>query len=475
MAAVTAFRDDALGHRDAWELRQLLRSGELHPSELVDAAIARAELVQPQLNAIARARFESARADAQRPRGGLLAGLPYFIKDTDPVLGMPLGFGSRGMPDEPSTKDSRYVAQMRDLGLVLLGKTTTPEFGLTATTEAILYGPTRNPWSLEHSTGGSSGGSAALVAAGVVPIAHANDGGGSIRIPASCCGVVGLKPSRGRLPSVEGAAVMPIKLVEQGVVSRSVRDSAMFYHAAEEHTPSSRLPQIGLVEGPGPRRRIAFFTGWLEGQETHADCLVAVRRVAEQLDAAGHEVVEIACPFDWQLAEDFLLLWSTMAFGIVEGGRALIHPRFDKTKTEAFTRALAERFRTNLRKVPGAMRRLRRFESLYAAQFEKVDLLLSPTVATPPPRLGYLGPEVHPDVLMERLEGFVSFTTLQNLAGAPAISLPAGSSTEGLPIGIQLAAATGDERMLLEVAFEYEQIAPWPSVGQLRPALVGAW
>lgn len=466
MDKVSAFCDDALGDSDAVATRRKIREGEISASEAVTAAIRRAQNVNPVLNAIAIPLFDSARAKATLPRSGPFAGVPSFVKDTDPIKGVPLLFGSRGMPNEPSTTTSEFVTQLHDLGLITLGKTTTPEFGLTGTTEALLYGPTRNPWNTEHSPGGSSGGSAALVAAGVVPIAHANDGGGSTRIPASCCGIVGLKPSRGRLPAVEAAALMPVKIIHQGVVTRTVRDTAAFYHAAELHRPVRKLPKIGLVEGFGPRRRVRFFSRWNHDHATDPDCIASVERTARLCEAHGHSVEEITCPFDEAFADDFLVLWLTIAFSVHQFGRQLLHPKFDKHQVEGFTLGLARMFRERALGVPAAIRRLRRFGRFYESLFDDCDVLLTPTVATPPPRLGHLGPDVSFDLAIERLRAFLPFTVVQNVSGAPAISLPSGMSKTGLPIGIQFAAAMGQERTLLEFAFELEESAPWPLISE---------
>jgi amidase len=462
--AVSAFDDDVMGTFDAVALRARIRRREVRAAEVVDAAIGRAEKVNPDINAIATACFDAARGEAARFGSRPFSGIPTFVKDTDPIIGMPLRFGSHGMPTDPSTKDSDFVAQMRALGMVFLGKSTTPEFGLTGTTEALVYGPTRNPWNLEYSTGGSSGGAAALVAAGVVPIAHANDGGGSIRVPASCCGLVGLKPSRGRLPDVEGAAFLPVKIIHQGVLSRTVRDTARFYAEAEGFRPARGLPKIGRVEGPGPRRRIQFFTQWSDEYQTAPACEAAVRRTARALEEQGHHVEEIDPPYDPAFADDFLGLWMTLAFGIRRLGRFIVDARFDASRVEPFTRTLADRFTERAARIPLAIRRLHRFGRRYATHFATADALLTPTLGTPPPRLGHLGPDVPFDVAIDRLEEFLPFTAMQNVSGTPAISLPAGMSEEGLPIGVQLAAAMGCERTLLELAFELEAVAPWPTV-----------
>ncbi|MBT8469557.1 MAG: amidase, partial [Deltaproteobacteria bacterium] len=329
---VSAFCDDVLGTADAVEIARRIESREIGTDEAVDAAITRAERVNPSLNAIAAPLFLAARQAAGQSRPGVLAGVPTFIKDNEAVAGAPLRHGSRGLPDRPSDRSSPFVEQFSSLGLINLGTTTMPEFGLTGTTEPLVYGPTHNPWRLGHSPGGSSGGSAALVAAGVVPIAHANDGGGSTRIPASCCGLVGLKPSRGRLVDVEGAALFPVKIVHQGMLSRSVRDTAVFYHAAERHYRNPKLPEIGLVTHPGRRLRIGFFTDLDEITPSHPDCVAAVTDTAKLLEGLGHSVERVARPFDDGFLEDFFLFWSMLSFAATRFGKQLVHPDFDRTR-----------------------------------------------------------------------------------------------------------------------------------------------
>jgi amidase len=245
---ISAYCDDVLEVKDGIELAALIAAGEIQASEVVEAAIARAQSVNPALNAIATETFAQARSQPNEPKAGLLAGVPSFIKDTDHVKGVPTLMGTRALPNKPADVSSNFVEQFLSVGLVSLGKSTLPEFGLTATTESAATGSTHNPWNPEYSTGGSSGGSAALVAAGVVPLAHGNDGGGSIRVPAACCGLVGLKPSRSRLADTAGAKKMPINIVCHGVISRSVRDTAAFYAEVEKHYRNTDLPEIGLVQ-----------------------------------------------------------------------------------------------------------------------------------------------------------------------------------------------------------------------------------
>jgi amidase len=457
----SAVCDDVLGAADAVEIARLIRTGAIQAREAIEAAIARAERVNPSLNAIATPLFESARRDAENPRSGVFCGVPSFIKDTDDVAGSARLFGSRGLPRKPAEKTSPFAKQFLSLGLINLGKTTTPEFGLTGTTEALVHGPTHNPWKLGFSPGGSSGGSAALVAAGVVPIAHANDGGGSIRIPASCCGLVGLKPSRGRVAETEGSELMPVKILHQGMLSRSVRDTAAFFHAAEQYFRNPKLPEIGLVTRPGRRLRIGFFTAIGTDTPSHPECVAAVADAAKLCEGLGHSVEEVPAPFDDGFHEDFFMLWATIAFAVTRFGKRLIHPDFDRTKVEDFTEGLARHFKENVHRVPAAIWRLRRFAHQYARGFDRYDVLMNPTVAMPPPEHGYLGSDVPFDTSMERLKWFIPFTPTQNVSGGPAISLPLSRSKEGLPLGVQFASPLGDERTLLELALEIEATAPW--------------
>ena len=461
---VSAFGDDVLGVSDAVAIAARIQAGELRASDAVEAAIARAERVNPALNAIVTPLFDSAREQAKSPRPGVFSGVPTFIKDSDAVAGSPFFFGSRGLPRKPADKSSAFVEQFLSLGVINLGKSSTPEFGLTGTTESLAHGLTHNPWKMGFSTGGSSGGSAALVAAGVVPIAHANDGGGSIRIPASCCGLVGLKPSRGRLIEIEGSKLLPVRLLHQGMLSRTVRDTAAFYHAAERYYRNPRLPEIGLVTRPGRRLRIGFFSELGENTPAHPECVAAVNEVAMLCEGLGHSVQQVPAPFDEGFHEDFFLLWATIAFVVTRFGKQLIHPDFDRSQVEPFTEGLAQYFLENRLDLPATVWRLRRFARRYARGFEDYDVLMNPTVGMPPPEHGYIGPDVPFETALERLKWFIPFSPVQNVSGGPAISLPLAQSSGGLPIGVQLASSMGAERTLLELAIELEAAAPWPSL-----------
>jgi amidase len=464
---ISAYCDDVLGTRDGVELAALIATGEIQAPDVIEAAIARARKVNPALNAIVTETFEQARSQHKIPATGLLTGVPSFIKDNEHVKGVPTLIGTRALPKKPADVSSRFVEQFLSAGLVSLGKTTLPEFGLTATTESLATGSTRNPWNLDYSTGGSSGGSAALVAAGVVPLAHGNDGGGSIRIPAACCGLVGLKPSRGRLPDVAGTEKMPIHIVCNGVMSRSVRDTAAFYATVEKKYRKPDLPEIGLVQHPGKDRlRIGLFTDTPHNTSSHTDSVEVTVHTGKLCEDLGHNVETISCPFKAQIMEDFIIYWGMLAFFIQHFGKMILDTRFDKKELEIWTLGLSRFFRKSFFKAPFSIRRLKKFSKQYEDIFSDYDILLSPTLSHAPPKIGYMGPEVSFELHFERLRQYVAFTPLQNTAGAPAISLPMGFSRNGLPIGIHFAAAYGQEKRLLELAFELEEARPWPLVGQ---------
>lgn len=460
--SINAYTDDVLGDLDAVGIAALIEKKEITALEAADAAISRAQKVNPSVNGIASEMFGYAREYAKQPRAGALSGVPTFIKDNDDIEGFPTVHGSAALANAPAKQSSKFVDQYQSLGMTCLAKTTMPEFGLTGTTESTHYGPTRNPWNLDHSAGGSSGGSAALVAAGVIPIAHGNDGGGSIRIPAACCGLVGLKPTRGRLVNVEGAHMLPVNLVHQGVMTRTVRDTAAFYAGAEQHYRNADLPEMGLVEGASKQRlRIGFYADGPGHMISDSDSVSAVHKAAKLCEDLGHDVVEIPFPFDEKLGDDFLLYWGMLAFMFKNGGSAIFQKGFDRSALEPLTLGLSKAFRNNMYKAPMALRRLRGFQATYEQAFAGIDVMLSPVLGHPPPKIGYLGPDVEFSSAMERLRRFVPFTAIQNISGAPAISLPIGMSQRGVPVGAQFGAPFGQDKRLLELAFELEAAHPF--------------
>lgn len=460
---VSAFADDALGGSDVVDLLDRLQRREVSAQELVDAAGVRARNVNDELNAVVS--WVPDPSVAPSSDGSPFAGIPTFVKDNEALAGLPTRDGSRATSDRPASNSSVWTSQFLQLGTSPLGKSTLPEFGLTSTTESLLTGATRNPWDRSRSVGGSSGGSAALVAAGVVPIAHANDGGGSIRIPAACCGLVGLKGSRGRIIDMPEVDKLPVNIIAQGVVTRSVRDTAYYFAMAEALYRNPALPPVGHVTEPGRRRlRIAVMTQGHPSLPTDPEVADAVRDAGALCESLGHSVDEIEFPYGEQIGVDFLRYWALLAFSIKRFGGRLFGEPFDTSQLEPFTLELARMFGVSAERVPGSLRRLRRFGPHYSAPFATYDVVVSPVLAHEPPPIGYLGPKVEPRTHLIRLLRYVSLTPLHNIAGAPAISLPLARSATNLPIGIHLAADVGHERMLLELSLELEQARPWLTV-----------
>ncbi|MBK7585874.1 MAG: amidase [Myxococcales bacterium] len=445
---------------DAVETAARIRSGEVSAREILRGAIARAESASP-LGALVTPTFERALEAAETLGSGALAGVPSALKDLLQVAGVRTTWGSQAIGDYVSKKSDPFVRRFEDAGLVSLGKTATPEFGLTATTEPLGRDPCRNPWDPRRITGGSSGGSAALVAAGVIPIASASDGGGSIRIPAACCGLVGFKPSRLRSDML-GSNLLPVNIACDGVLTRSVRDTIAFFDAVESGRPPRKIDAIGAVRAkPARRIRVGVFVNAPLGLPVHPEVQAAVRAAAATCAALGHHVEEIDVPFAASVVEDFQRYWAYVAWAQVRFGKIATHRGFDARRVEPWTAAMAAAFTGARWAAFGAIRRLRRFGEVYDAVLQDYPVLVCPTVAAPAPVIGHLATDLPFELVFGRVEAFAGFTCIQNVAGAPAISLPLGQSTEGLPIGVQFATARGEDRLLLELARELESAAPW--------------
>jgi amidase len=463
-AAAAAAELDATGTADA------IRAGRLTATEAVTAAIRRAEAVEPQLNAIVTEAFDRARAAAQGPLSGPFAGVPTFIKDLDDVRGLPTHSGSRSFGKAPASGQGPYVDALEKSGLVFLGKSATPEFGLTSTTEPIFGGPARNPWNTGHSTGGSSGGSAALVAARVVPVAQSTDGGGSIRVPASCCGVFGLKPSRGRAVPL-GRPIGPVDIAISHAVTISVRDSAQWLAVTERTGADQVHAPVGMVTPAAPRRlRIALDLETLAGSPVDPEIAAATHDTARMLEKLGHAVEVAPLALDKRRFMDaFSIYWAWGASRIADGlARTLGRPVTDDD-LEPWTLSLASYFAQHRAEFDSAVATLKASAATCEEFFTKHDVLLTPTLAQLPPPIGHLGPNVPFQTYLERLTRFVGFTPVQNASGQPAMSVPLHWSKSGLPIGSHFAARTGDERTLLQLAYQLEAAHPWAG---RRPAVV---
>ena len=479
---------------DACGLAELVAKGEVTPHELIDAAIARIEEIDPHLNAVVSTRFEAARREAEDPGNGPFRGVPFLVKDLTPEAGEPVTYGSVFFRDYLGEVTPEIIHRYRRAGLISLGRTNTPEFGLLPVTEPVLHGPTRNPWSLTHSPGGSSGGAAAAVAAGIVPMAHASDGGGSIRIPASACGLFGMKPTRGRVPLHPPAPSDYLSM--SFCLSRSVRDSAALLDAVAGHLPGARFtPTPGpasfrrCAEVDPPRLRIAFMIQDFAGRRVHPDCVAAVSNTIFALEELGHEVEEAHPKIDGTaIASAFLDWWKGMpqaAFlqilQVVErqpAGRALRRmlgdlramravARLDRRRSgrdafEPFTWALFERA---MQSTPGEL--LMATTTLQEASYvlgdflTQYDLLLTATLGEPPRLIGQIDQKISFDQFEEDLTRYVPYTPIANFSGFPAMTVPLFWNEGGLPIGSHFVGRQGDEATLFALAGQLERTRPW--------------
>ncbi len=473
---------DEIADLDATAQAELVRRKEVTPAELVSAAISRIEALNPKLNAVIVPLYEQARAAAASPpNGATFAGVPFLLKDlVAEYAGAPLSDGSAFLAGHNvSTEDSELVRRYKRAGLIILGKTNSSEFGLLPTTEPDRFGPTRNPWNTERGTGGSSGGSAVAVATGMVAAAHANDGGGSIRIPASCCGLVGLKPTRGRNSLGPNYGDIGSGIICEHVVTRSVRDSAAILDATagsiagDPYAPApperAFADEVGRETG---RLRIGLGTVPLTGVPAHGDCIAAAESAARLCEDLGHEVAEASPRVDSErLFKSFgILMAGYLCWAIDDWAR-----RTGRTPSEESFEAVTWQMYRNGKKQTGggylmAVEDLQRVARDFAGFFVDHDVWLTPTLARPPVPLGYFGyaPETRRQHI-ERLGHFTGFTLIANATGQPAISLPLQWSGDGLPIGVQLTGRYGDEAPLIRLAAQLEQARPWAA---WRPPIV---
>jgi amidase len=461
---------------DATAQAELVASGKVSPVEMVNAAIERVERYDGALNALTYRWFEAARqlASSSDLPEGPFRGVPYLLKDLYAAeAGKPLSNGSKAYKaaDYVSTEDSTLVARYKASGLISIGRSNSPEFGSVPVTEPEAWGPTRNPWDLSRTPGGSSGGSASAVAAGIVPIAHASDGGGSIRIPAACCGLVGLKVSQGRISM--GPSRDESNLGVEHCVSRSVRDSARLLDATHGPgigdviiAPTPRRPFIDEVGADPGRLRIGFLDFNPRGGDVHADCVEGVHKTAKLLESLGHHV-EPGFPdifSDNEIGRAFSMLWSTNMGTAIRRFSQALGREMTPNDIEAMNWAQAE-FAKGVNGVDFSLAQASSIQFRRAIQSwwtKGWDLLLTPTLSAPPLPVGSMpnNPE-RPMTPLMTAGSWVAFTSQFNISGQPAISLPLHRTAEGLPVGMQLAAAYGREDLLIRVASQLEQAAPW--------------
>lgn len=456
---------------DALDIAGLVRRGDVSAAEVLETAIAVVEARNGPLNAVVTRLYEQARdAVAQGLPNGPFTGVPYLFKElVVSVKGAATTSASRLYAQNMPAADSEIVARCRRAGMAILGKTNSSEYGLQPVTEPHLFGPARNPWNTAFSPGGSSGGAAAAVAAGMVPLAHATDGGGSIRIPASCCGLFGLKPTRARITAGPEGGEGLAGLASQHAVTRSVRDSAALLDATAGPMPgdpySPQRPAGSYLEAasrdPG-RLRIAFSTAAPNGAAIHPDCVEATLKAARLCEALGHHVEDAAPQFDVEaVAQAFAHVFQANVMANV--GRATGGRLPDEGQVEPLTLALARRgleisapaYIASLQTLQRESRRIARFH-------EEFDVWLTPTLATPPPPIGRFDSDITDvDLWLERLMGFIPFTYLANVTGQPAMSVPLAMSGDGLPVGCHFAARYGEEDLLFALAGQIERAAPW--------------
>jgi amidase len=457
---------DEYASLDAVGLRELIRSGAVSGAEVEEVARRALELADADLNALTMPLFEPA---LSHELDGPLAGVPFVIKDSGPFArGVPFALGSRSIRGAVAPVDHDLMVRFRAAGLLTLGQSTVPELGLSFATESVKHGPTRNPWALDRGVGGSSGGAAALVAAGAVPLAHGNDGGGSVRIPASCCGLVGLKPSRGRTPCGPYAGEVGFGLVVEFGLTRTVRDTAHLLDAVAAAPfgdkylapPPTRRYADEVGTDPG-RLRIAVSTDpWSEATVDPQVAAVTVT-VGKMLELLGHTVVEASPALDPDA-----IIEAAMLGAVATGAAVLRAPRRpDPSLLEAVSRrVLAETEAGTALDVLAALDAQHRVTRPVGLFFTGHDLLVTPTLGQLPARHGtldYDNPDHTVRSWLRRLFGYGPFTAPFNISGHPAISLPLGQSREGLPIGVQLVAGYGREDLLLRVAGQLELAAPW--------------
>jgi amidase len=483
---------------DATALAQHVATGEVRAGELLDLALAQHRRVHGSVNAVVRLMEEQARGQLDGglsgPVNGPFGGVPFLIKDgVQDYAGVPTSYGSRTMQGFVPARHSHVVERYLKSGLVIFGKTNLPEFAIRAVTDPELFGRANNPWDLTRTPGGSSGGAAAAVAAGIVPMAAGNDGGGSIRIPAACCGLFGLRPSRGRVSSGPGIGEVWFGASSEGVLSRSVRDSAMaldILQGAEPGDPFVIAPPAqayaqAMLRAPG-RLRIGFTTASPIGTEVHPEAVKAVERAARLLESLGHDVEEAAPQIDGAaLAQSYLHMYFGQIPASVTRAKALGAKERDLELMNRILVTLGSS--VSAMELSTQLNRWNDFARALAAFHQRYDLLLTPTLAAPPVQHGTGDPSGLEKSLLGFLHGtgvlgvlarlglldgtvqkiatdnlrYVPFTQLSNLTGTPSMSVPLHWTADGLPLGVQFVGPFGSEDRLLQLAHQLEQAQPW--------------
>ncbi len=471
---------EELSFLDATDLAKLIKKKDIQASELIEITIKRIEKINPQINAVVTPMYDEARKAVRGPLPeGPFAGVPFLIKDLlASYKGVRITFGTKNLQHVIADHDSELVSRYKKAGLIAVGKTNTPELGLLPTTEPHLFGPCRNPWNPSRTTGGSSGGSAAAVASGMVPVAHGNDGGGSIRIPASCCGLFGLKPTRGRNPLGPDFGDLMSGFVAEHVLTRSVRDSAaildatMGYEAGDPYcAPQPVGPYKKEVGKKTGRLRIAYMSQTLGGETISDDCVKALVDAAGLCSSLGHDLIEVKPNLDAKsLAIAFTVIWAAGCASTVEGISYATGKKPSSDQYEPLTWGLYEMGKqTTASNYLFAVQTLQKVSREVARFFLDYDIFMTPTLGEPPVVLGTFDSPAD-DLLKgwRRSAQFVPFTPLCNATGQPAMSVPLYWSDEGLPIGTHFIGRFGDEATLFRLASQLEEARPW---GNRKPPI----
>lgn len=468
-----AFKDDTLADHDACDLAELINSGEISIQEVIIDSVKRAKEVEPDLNAIVTEDFEAAIKQSTGEKGkGFFSGVPLFFKDLTAVKGLPNLFGSEAFRNaKPAKKNDPIAEQILAQGFINLGMSTLPEFGMTCSTDFPNKLSTANPWNLDYGVGGSSGGAAALVAAGVVPIAHGADGGGSIRIPAACCGLVGLKPTRGRLLASGAFEKQLVEISTDGIVSRSVRDTAKFYMEAEKYYLNKKLKPIGESITPLDKSlRIGYSAVPPNGTliDSHTD--KTLEDTKKLLSDLGHTLVPVEFPLSQRDIDDFRGLWAINGYFLYRWGKQLFGSHYEPERMTKFMKGLSKTYNQYILKTPFFIHRLKKSYIGYQEflKTKEIDVWLTPTLSHITPKHGYLGMNLEFEQIFDRMGKWASFTPYSNANGCPSISLPLGHvEEENLPIGMMLWADLGEDRLLLELASQIEEERPWRKINAI--------
>lgn len=462
-----------LARLDATAMAEMVRQKEVTPSELVEVVIERIERINPKINAVITPMFEEARktAKGKLPKGPF-TGVPFLLKDIlAAYAGVRLSYGSAVLKEYIPNFDSELVKRFKRAGLITVGKTNTPEFGILPTTEPQFFGPTRNPWDTERTTGGSSGGTAAAVTAGIVPMAHASDGGGSIRIPSSCCGVFGIKPTRARNPLAPMYGDIQSGLVVEHALTRSVRDSAALLDATAGPyvgdpywAPPMKRPFLQEVGADPGKLRIAYTAKAITGEVVHKECVKAIDSAVSLCSEHGHELIEVSPDFNIQaMYQNFATLWS--------GGVTAVFKNIEQLRGMPVQQEEVEPLSWELAKIGRqftagdylfSIMMLQQISRDIARFFQEYDIWLTPTLIEPPVPLGHFDcPPEHPMKGFLRAGEFAPFTQIQNITGQPAMSMPLYWTSERLPVGTHFVGRFGDEATLFRLASQLEVAKPW--------------